>query len=303
MKPQPYAEVSDRAGQGMRAALTGVLVNAGLAIVKIISGVVGNSYALIADGIESTLDIFSTTVVLSGLKIAARPPDANHPFGHGKAEPLAALVVALGLLGAALGLVIQSIREILTPHHSPAPFTLLVLLLVVASKELLFRFVFQVGDAIKSTAVRSDAWHHRSDAITSAAAFIGIAIALFGGPGYESADDWAALLACGVIGFNGARLLREAIREVMDTAPSPVLVAKIRALGRTVDGVLDIEKCRVRKSGFTYQVDIHVIVDGEATVRHGHEIAHEVKSHLCAAGLDIVDVTVHIEPGTVAAAG
>ncbi|MDZ7266812.1 MAG: cation diffusion facilitator family transporter [candidate division KSB1 bacterium] len=285
----------------MRAVLTGVLVNASLAIVKIISGVVGNSYALIADGIESTLDIFSTTVVWGGLQIAARPPDANHPFGHGKAEPLAALVVALGLLGAALGLVIQSIREILTPHHAPAPFTLLVLLLVVASKELLFRFVLRVGEAINSTAVRSDAWHHRSDVLTSLAAFIGIAIALFGGPGYESADDWATLLACAVIGGNGVRLLRQAVREVMDTAPAPALAAKIREVSKSVPGVLAVEKCRVRKSGLTYQVDIHIVVDGEATVRHGHEIAHAVKHHLCAAGLDIFDVNVHVEPGSVAA--
>lgn len=288
--------VRERAGQGMRATFIGVLVNAGLALIKVIAGVLGNSYALIADGVESTLDIFSTTVVWGGLKIAAKPPDANHPFGHGKAEPLAALVVALALLAAALGLAIQSIREILTPHHAPAPFTLLVLAGVVIAKVLLSHSIFKVGEIIKSTAVRGDAWHHLSDALTSVAAFVGITIALLGGEGYESADDWAALFACAIIGFNGARLLREAVGEVMDAAPPPTLLRSIRTLAQNVEGVRDTEKCRVRKSGLMFFVDIHVIVDGEASVRRGHEIAHEVKNRLLNANLDIFDVLVHIEP-------
>lgn len=288
--------VRERAGQGMRATFIGVLVNAGLALIKVIAGVLGNSYALIADGVESTLDIFSTTVVWGGLKIAAKPPDANHPFGHGKAEPLAALVVALALLAAALGLAIQSIREILTPHHAPAPFTLLVLAGVVIAKVLLSHSILKVGENIKSTAVRGDAWHHLSDALTSVAAFVGITIALLGGEGYESADDWAALFACAIIGFNGARLLREAVGEVMDAAPPPTLLRSIRTLAQNVEGVRDTEKCRVRKSGLMFFVDIHVIVDGEASVRRGHEIAHEVKNRLLNANLDIFDVLVHIEP-------
>ncbi|MBC6952541.1 cation transporter [candidate division KSB1 bacterium] len=296
MNEQQTEAVRERAGKGMRATFIGVLVNAGLAFIKVIAGVLGNSYALIADGVESTLDIFSTTVVWGGLKIAAKPPDANHPFGHGKAEPLAALVVALALLGAALGLIIQSIREILTPHHTPAPFTLLVLIIVVITKELLFRSIFKVGENIKSTAVRGDAWHHRSDALTSVAAFVGIAIALLGGEGYESADDWAALFACVIIGFNGVRLLRGAVSEVMDTAPPATLEQSIRVLAQNVEGVRNTEKCRVRKSGLMFFVDIHVIVDGEASVRRGHEIAHEVKDRLLKANLDIFDVLVHIEP-------
>src|SRR5262245_37560680 len=198
--PQPNAALAQQAAHGMRATLWSVLINTILALIKIISGLIGNSYALIADGIESTLDIFSTTVVWGGLKIAARPPDKNHPFGHGKAEPLAALVVSLALLGTAFGLALQSVREILTPHHAPAAFTLFVLIGVIVTKEILFRFIFKVGEDIRSTAVKGDAWHHRSDAITSAAAMVGISIALLAGEGYESADDWAALLACGVIG-------------------------------------------------------------------------------------------------------
>src|SRR5512139_623910 len=207
---------------GLMAAGVGMAVNIVLAIVKIVTGVVGNSYALVADGIESTTDIVSSLVVWTGLKISSLPPDEDHPYGHGKAESMAGIVVALALLAAAVFIAIQSLREIITPHHAPAWFTLLVLALVIGTKETLYRFVFRVGDELTSTAVKGDAWHHRSDAITSTAAFIGISIALIGGNGYESADDWAALLACGVIVFNGYRIFYSALGEIMDAAlPNP----------------------------------------------------------------------------------
>jgi cation diffusion facilitator family transporter len=294
--PRTNPALVRQATHGMHATLWSVFTNTLLALIKTAAGVIGNSYALIADGIESTLDIFGTTVVWGGLKIAARPPDKDHPFGHGKAEPLAALVVSLALLGTALGLAIQSVREILTPHHAPAAFTLFVLIGVIATKGVLSRFIFKVGEDIQSTAVKGDAWHHRSDAITSAAAFVGISIALLAGKGYESADDWAALLACGIIAWNGWRLLRAAIAEVMDTAPSPELESKIRAVARALPGVIDVEKLRARKSGLSYLVDIHVMVDGKISVTAGHGVAHRVKDRLLASELNISDVSVHIEP-------
>ncbi len=294
--PSKTDAIAQQASLGMRAALWSVLANIALAIIKVVAGMLGNSYALIADGIESTLDIFSTSVVWGGLKIAARPPDKNHPFGHGKAEPLASFIVSLALLATAAGLAIQSVREILTPHHVPAPFTLFVLLGVIAVKEILFRFIFKAGEGIHSTAVKGEAWHHRSDALTSAAAFVGISIALLAGEGYESADDWAALFACGLIGWNGWRLLRAAVAEVMDTAPLPQLQDRIRARAKELPQVVEVEKCRVRKSGLVYFVDIHILVDGGITVSEGHEIAHRAKNHLLQAGLNISDVSVHIEP-------
>ena len=284
------------ASKGMHSTLIGVLANALLAAFKGIAGTLGNSYALIADAMESTLDIISSLIVWSGLKIASTPPDDDHPYGHGKAEPLATMVVAVTLIAAAIGIAIQSIREILEPHHAPAPFTLVVLIVVIITKESLFRFVFKVGREVKSTAVKSDAWHHRSDAITSAAAFIGISVALIGGTGYESADDWAAILACGIISFNGCRLLRPAIAEVMDTAPPSEVKAQIRKVASNVQGVVDLEKCYVRKMGFEFYADLHVTVDGELSVRHGHEIAHNVKEAVCLANPRIFDVLVHVEP-------
>ena len=206
---------------GLRLSKLALLINAVLAAIKIAAGVIGNSYVLIADGIESTADIFSSVVVWGGLRVAVIPADENHPYGHGKAESVASVVVSMVLLGAALLIAAQSVREIMTPHQAPHWFTLPVLLAVIVIKETMFRLAFRVGSSIESTALKSDAWHHRSDALTSAAAFLGITIALIGGPGYESADDWAALLACGVIAWNGFRLLRAAMDEVMDATVSP----------------------------------------------------------------------------------
>ncbi len=279
------------------AAGIGMAVNIVLAIVKIVTGIVGNSYALIADGIESTADIVSSLVVWTGLKISSLPADQDHPYGHGKAESIAGLVVALALLAAAVFIAFQSVREIITPHHAPAWFTLLVLALVIGTKEALYRFVFQVGDELASTAVKGDAWHHRSDAITSAAAFIGISIALIGGKGYESADDWAALLACVVIGFSGYRVFRAALDEVMDAAVSPSLLDDVRSEAARVDGVIRVDECRIRKSGLGLFVDLQVRVDGNLTVFRGNDIAEEVATHLKASKLGVAGVMVHIEPG------
>jgi len=281
---------------GARLALVGVTVNFLLAVVKIVAGVLGHCYVLIADGIESSLDIFGSLVIWFGLKVAAAPPDTEHPYGHGKAEPLASVAVAVAVIGAAIGLAVQSVREIVTPHHAPAPFTLIVLIVVIVIKETLFRKVAHAAEDLASTAVKTDAWHHRSDAITSAGAFIGISIALIGGPGWEPADDWAALLTCGLIGFNGYRLLMPALHEVMDTAPSPEMENTVRVIAAGVSGVADVEKCRVRKMGLEYYVDLHIGVNAELTVRAGHDIGHSVKDAIRAAKPEVADVLVHIEP-------
>lgn len=260
------------------------------------AGLIGNAYALIADGIESTLDIFSSLVIWFGLKVAAEPPDDEHPYGHGKAEPLASIVVAFVVIGAAIWLAVQSIHEIITPHHAPAPFTLAVLVGVIIIKETLFRKVSGAAEQLGSTAVKTDAWHHRADAITSAGAFIGISIAIIGGPGWEQADDWAALFTCTIIGFNGYKLLMPALHEVMDTAPPKELESTVRTIAAGVPQVAEVEKCRIRKMGLDYYVDIHIGVDANLSVRTGHEISHAVKDAIRTVKPEIVDVLVHIEP-------
>lgn len=287
---------ANRAGQGMKISLINILVSMFLAVVKIVAGFCGNSYALIADGVESFMDIFSSAIVWIGLKIGARPPDSDHPFGHGKAESLAAMIVSGILILVAIGIAIQSVREILTSHHSPAAFTLFVLGSVILIKELMHRFLLKVGHDIGSNSLKADAFHSRSDALTSLAAFIGISIALIGGKGYESADDWAALFASGVIFFNGSNLIRSAVGDIMDIAVSPEFEAKVQNISKAVPGVVNIEKCRIRKSGLDFFIEIHVMVDGKIPVTEGHRIGHEVKQALFNAGLHILDVITHVEP-------
>ena len=285
-----------RLKRSLRATFAGLAVNTVLAVIKLVAGVVGHSHALVADAVESLADVFSSLVVWRGLVVAATPADEDHPYGHGKAEPIAAATVSAMLLLAAGWIAVTAIAEIRQPHLGPAPFTLLVLVLVITVKELLFRFVLKESVEIESFAVATDAWHHRSDAITSAAAFIGISIAVLGGKGYEAADDIAAIGAAGLIGWNGWRLLRQALNELMDRSPSQEMIDHVREIAHSNPGVDRIEKCLVRKMGYHYFVDLHVEVDPEMSVRQSHAIAHQVKDRIREQIPSVHDVLVHIEP-------
>jgi cation diffusion facilitator family transporter len=282
--------------KGVRAASLGIFINFILAAIKFLAGYKGNSYALIADAIESFADVISSSLVMVGFIIANKAPDQDHPYGHGKAEPVTSAFIGLTLLGAAVLITIQSIQKMQSPHPIPEPFTLWVLGGVVISKELLSRYILKQSYELHSTSLQSDAWHHRSDAITSAAAFAGITIALIGGHGYENADEWAAILASFIIAFNAYKIISSSIKEIMDSAPSEHLIATIRKLAQEIPGVLGIEKCYLRKMGFEYYVDIHVVVEGKISVYEGHKIAHLVKQKLLDSGLHIKNVLVHIEP-------
>jgi cation diffusion facilitator family transporter len=295
--PPPYAATQRRTQDSARLVLRGIALNALLAAVKFAGGVFGNTYALIADGAESLLDVLSSTLVWAGLRVAARPPDANHPYGHGKAEPLAALAVAVFIFAMAGWVAVSAVHEIITPHRGPAWWTLAVLAGVVIAKIRFSRRVEAAGEDAGSTALGVEALHHWSDAMTSAMAFIGISIALWGGPGWETADDWSALFACVIIAFNGVRMSGQAIGDVMDVAAPARFESEVRALALAVAGVKALDKVRVRKSGLSHLVDIQVRVDGNLTVRAGHDIAHAVKDALIgSASHAIDDVTVHIEP-------
>lgn len=280
----------------MRITIAGVIINLVLAAIKGGAGIVGHSFALVADAVESSSDVITSLVVFLGIRISVKERDENHPYGHGKAEPIAAAIVAVTLIGAAVFIAINAVSNILTPHAPPAPFTLLVLGIVIVVKEFLFRYVVKEGDAARSTALKADAWHHRSDAITSAAAFIGILVAIYFGKGYESADDWASLVAALLILINAIRIIRPAIDEVMDTAPPAEIAEEVREVASKVEGVEALEKCYVRKMGFEFYVDLHVVVDGELSVRRGHDIAHQVKEAILQHNPQISDVLVHIEP-------
>lgn len=287
-----------RIKRGLRATLLGMVANTLLAGGKLAAGILGHSHALMADAVESLADVFSSIVVWRGLVVAAEPADADHPYGHGKAEPIASAIVSTMLLLAAVGIAANSVRDIISGQQSgPRVFTLVVLVIVVAIKEGLFRFVASEAVSVDSSAVHTDAWHHRADAITSLAAAMGISVALIGGKGYESADDVAAIIAAGIIAFNGWRLLRPALNELMDAAPNEEVIRQIRAAAESNSGVQRVEKCNVRKMGHRYYVDMHLEVDPLMTVQKGHAISHDVKDKVRERFPAVRDVLVHIEPG------
>jgi cation diffusion facilitator family transporter len=287
-------KAEEAARRGVRSSLLGVAINLVLAVTKCVAGVLGHSFALIADGIESLSDVVSSSVVALGLWWAIRPPDKDHPYGHGKAEPIAAIVVCLALAGAAIAIAIQSVAEIRTPHRLPEAYTLPILLGVVVVKIFFSRYVSSIAGDIESTAVKADAWHHISDAVISGFAFVGISIGLL--TRNATADDWAALCASPIILFSALRQMRAPIAELLDTAPSTSVESEVRLVAATVPGVIALEKCLVRKVGFRHYVDLHVIVDGNLTVRQGHAIAHQVENAILQRTSNIAEVLVHIEP-------
>jgi cation diffusion facilitator family transporter len=281
----------------LRTTFAGLAVNAALTAGKLTAGFLGGSHALIADGVESSADVLSSIVVWRGVTVANEPPDRDHPYGHGKAEPIAAAVVSIMMMLAAIGIVAKSVEQLSHPRARPQAFTLLVLIGVIVIKEGLFRFVSREANAMHSSVVEADAWHHRSDAITSLAAAGGITLALLGGPSMVFADDWAAIIAGGIVAWNGWRMSRAAANELMDADPGSAVAGNVRTVAGTVEGVIAVEKCMVRKMGFQYFVDMHIEVDPDITVAQGHEIAHRVKDKIRAVVPHVSDVLVHVEPG------
>jgi cation diffusion facilitator family transporter len=282
--------------KAIKATYFSIIGNTVLAILKWFAGFFGNSYALIADAIESTADIFASFLVLFGLNYAKRPADENHPYGHGRIEPLITFLVVGFLIFSAVYIAHESIINIQTPHQLPRPFTLYVLGGIIIWKEISYRIVVKQSKIINSSSLKADAWHHRSDAITSIAAFIGISIALFLGKGYEAADDWAALLAAGFILYNSYLIFRPALGEIMDEHVYDDVIDSIRTIALGVDGIIATEKCFIRKAGMQYHVDLHAIVDGTISVKKGHDLSHALKDALKEKIPQIGHVLIHIEP-------
>lgn len=280
----------------IRATYFSIAGNTVLAAIKGFAGFFGNSYALIADAIESTTDIFSSILVLLGLRYANRPADKNHPYGHGRVEPLITFIVVGFLITSATIIAYESIQNIGTTHELPKGWTLIVLGAIILWKEISYQIVLKKSKLINSSSLKADAWHHRSDAITSVAAFIGISIALIFGKGYETADDWAALVASAFILYNSYLIFRPALGEIMDEHTHGELETEIRTIAVSVNGVLDTEKCFIRKAGLKYHVDLHAVVGSELTVKQGHDIAHSLKDTLRRQLPQLGHVLIHIEP-------
>jgi len=280
----------------IKATYFSIIGNTCLAIIKGLAGFFGNSYALIADAIESTTDIFASFLVLFGIKYSNRPADKNHPYGHGRAEPLITFLVVGFLITSATVIAYESIINIRTPHQLPKTWTLIILGAIIIWKEYSFRLVMKRSVQTNSSSLRADAWHHRSDAITSVAAFIGISIALILGNGYEAADDWAALFASGFILYNSYLIFRPALGEIMDEHLYDDLIAQIRVVSLQVDGIIDTEKCFIRKAGMQYHVDLHATVESNITVKEGHDLAHKLQDTLREKIPELGHVLIHVEP-------
>ncbi|NGY38441.1 cation transporter [Flavobacterium sp. XN-5] len=280
----------------VKATYFSIIGNTCLALIKGLAGFFGNSYALIADAIESTTDIFASFLVLFGIKYSNRPADKNHPYGHGRAEPLITFIVVGFLVISATIIAHESVLNIRTPHELPKSWTLYVLGAIIIWKEYSFRLVIRRSIETNSSSLKADAWHHRSDAITSVAAFIGISVALLLGKGYESADDWAALFASVFIIFNAYLIFRPALGEIMDEHVYDDLIENIRDVALQVEGIIDTEKCFIRKAGMKYHVDLHAIVNGAITVKEGHDLAHKLKDTLRRELPELGHVLIHVEP-------
>lgn len=281
---------------GMKTALVSSMVNVALAFAKIISGIFGNSYALIADGVESTLDIISSIIVWGGLKIASEPADDDHPYGHGKAESLAGVIVSFILIMVGLGICYHGVDGIINSDGSvPKSFTLAVLVAIIIIKEMMFHYTYRVGLKIDSTSLKAEAWHHRSDAITSLAALIGVAIAIFFN--IPAADEYAALVGGVIILFNGGRIFKFSINEVMDSSAPENISVEMCEIVLQHKEVKAVSNCRIRKSGLKYLVHVDIQVDPDISVMKGHDIAHEIEDDLLThSEFSISDIIIHVEP-------
>lgn len=307
MKKQPPAATSDaleaarmsparslEAGQG--AALRAIGVNSVLGLAKLGGGILGHSYALMADGAESCADIVGSSMTLYGLRVASEPADQQHPVGHGRAETLASALTAMALVLIGISIFWRATLTLGEPRVGPEPWTLFILVPVILTKEWMFKVMRSRGKKIGSLAVVADAWHQRSDAVTSITAFLGIFLSWLGGPNWNHADSWAAMLSSLWLAGTGLWLLGPALHELMEGSADPTLVDYIYQTSLACPGVKGIDKIWVRKLGMQLIVDLHVEVLPEISVQEGHDVAHGVKNKLRQELPQVQDVMVHVEP-------
>jgi cation diffusion facilitator family transporter len=287
-------ERSLRTGRG--SALNAILVNGALGAAKLVAGLLGNSYAMVADAAESFADVMGSCVTFYGLRIAAEPADQQHPAGHGRAETLASAVTALALVGVGVTIFWHALGSLGEPRPAPNPLTLLVLVPVIFIKERMFHWMWARGREIGSLAVVADAWHQRSDVVTSVAALTGIIVAWVGGPAWSHADSWSAMFASLWLLATGLWLLGPALHELMEGSVDPALLEFIRVTSLGCDGIRGIDKVWVRKLGMRLMVDMHVVVDPDISVQEGHRLAHQVKDKLQQELPQVRNVMVHVEP-------
>jgi cation diffusion facilitator family transporter len=287
------------ANAGSKVTLVGVLVNTCLILLKLVTGIFGNSQALIADAVHSISDLFTDAVVLIGIKISQKPPDKTHHFGHARIETLASFIVGMALIGTALYLGIEASLTIYRQdEYHPTLLALLGAGVSIVLKEALYHYTIRTGRRIESQLIVANAWHHRSDALSSVAVFVGVAGTQIN-PSWHFLDAFAALLVSFFIVKVGLEILKDALREFTDTAPKPEIIRKIQQCALSVNGVVDTHDLRVRTSGGKYQMEIHIVVDGQQTVLEGHKVAKAVEGCLVEDVGNFDSITIHVDPAQV----
>lgn len=280
----------------LKASLFSIIGNTILALLKGTAGVIGHSYALIADAIESTTDIISSIIVMFGVQYALKKPNKLHPYGYGKIEPILTIMVGALLFTSGCIIAYHSIDNIYIPHKVPSAWTLYVVGPIIIWKEISFQWVMQKAKKTNSSSLKADAWHHRADAITSLSAFIGISISLFFGDKYANADDYAALFAAIFIFYNSYKLVRPAFDEILDKQIYNNITDEVTQIASTLPEIDSIEKCYVRKAGMFYFIDLHARIQKDITVEEGHIRAHHLKKVIEQKIPSVLEVMIHIEP-------
>jgi cation diffusion facilitator family transporter len=299
----PTTRQARRARTAQRITLVSICVSAALAFSKLLVGWMAGSTAVVADGFESAGDVVGSTIVLFGLLAASRPPDAEHPYGHGRFETLAGLAVGVLLSGVGAGICVHAVEHLSAERAVPAAYGMWPLVASTLIKVVLSTVKFRYGRRTRSEALIADAWNDTVDILSGGAALAALGLTLLDPSRFLHADQYGGVAVGLIVIFTGARILRETSLQLVDTMPGDRLMGQIRAVALAVPGVEGVEKCFARKTGFEYHVDLHLEVDPEITVRASHDIATEVRIRL-KENLDfIADVLVHVEPAPGSSAG
>jgi cation diffusion facilitator family transporter len=285
---------SERAGRTV--AIGSMLVSAALAAAKIAVGLRANSTAVVSDGLESVSDVLTSGLVLFGLVIAAKPPDAKHPYGHGRLETLSALVVGMILVVTGSLISFRSLQRAWEPQHTPASYAIWPMLASIAVKSAMSFTKWRLGRRIGSAALAADAWHDTVDVLSGTTALIAVAITLSDPLRLAFADHLGGTAIGLIVIFVGLRVVYDTTLQLMDTMPDPQSMQRIREVGLTVPGALGIEKCYARKTGLQWHVDLHLDVDPAMSVYESHHIASEVRARIREKLGWVADVLVHVEP-------
>jgi len=287
---------SSAAKEGRTVTLVGALVNGVLIVIKFGAGILGQSQALIADAVHSLSDLVTDLIVFVGLRMGRKAPDEKHHFGHARIETLASFLVGVALIATAIFIGIKSSLDIyLHTESHPTKLALIGALFSILLKEWLYHYTMRVGRRAKSRLIVANAWHHRSDSLSSVAVVLGVGGSLVH-PSWHALDSYAALLVSFFIMKVGLETLWESLREFTDTAPPPEVMETIRTCAMKVPGVLDMHDLRVRTSGGLYQMETHIVVDGQLSVFEGHQIAKAVEQCLVEEVTDVERVIVHLDP-------